>query len=249
MLIKPASAQLAPKPSVPEFTLKFVDYSYDIPSRTSVDPYTGKTISYPADRVINYTAQISIKNQPFTPKFYPDTNTSLFYNIQAKGHYTNTWTEVYTSDTFINTPGNQNYTQYNYPAQSNSEYTILSIPYNYPIDGTVDFRVQAIIANVTGMLVSDLSPDFGWIYRYSSDIPYSYHIAWTSLHPSEWSTIQTINLSNGSPSVSTQSATPNPTPTPSVPEFPRLMILPLFIFMLSIAVTVKFRKTWKTIQH
>jgi hypothetical protein len=50
-------------------------------------------------------------------------------------------------------------------------------------------------------------------------------------------------------STPTQNPTPNPTstlsptPTPTVPEFSWLMILPLFIFMLSIAVIVKLRKT------
>jgi parallel beta-helix repeat protein len=47
--------------------------------------------------------------------------------------------------------------------------------------------------------------------------------------------------------------TPNPTPmptlTPAVPEFSWLILLPLSIFLLSIAVTVRLRKTWKIIQN
>jgi hypothetical protein len=39
----PASASI-PKPSVPEFTLKFVDYSYDVPPTYGIDPYTGKVV-------------------------------------------------------------------------------------------------------------------------------------------------------------------------------------------------------------
>jgi hypothetical protein len=42
---------------------------------------------------------------------------------------------------------------------------------------------------------------------------------------------------------------PNSTPTPTVPEFSWLTILPLFIFMLSIAVIVRFRKTWRITQN
>jgi hypothetical protein len=30
-----------PKPSVPEFTVKLVDSSYDIPASSLIDPYTG----------------------------------------------------------------------------------------------------------------------------------------------------------------------------------------------------------------
>jgi hypothetical protein len=33
-----------PKPSVPEFTVKYADYSYDVPAATSMDPFTGKTV-------------------------------------------------------------------------------------------------------------------------------------------------------------------------------------------------------------
>lgn len=48
LLLAPlANAQTTPKPSVPEFTLKYVDNSYDVPSTTTstTDPYTGKTIT------------------------------------------------------------------------------------------------------------------------------------------------------------------------------------------------------------
>ena len=39
------------------------------------------------------------------------------------------------------------------------------------------------------------------------------------------------------------------TPTPSVPEFSWLMILPMLIFMISVALIVRFRKTWRITQH
>jgi hypothetical protein len=45
------------------------------------------------------------------------------------------------------------------------------------------------------------------------------------------------------------SPTQNPTPTPSIPEFSWLIILPLFIFVLSIAVIVRLRKNWRITQH
>jgi hypothetical protein len=42
--VESVSAQSIPKPSVPEFSLKYVDHSYDVPTTYGTDPYTGKTI-------------------------------------------------------------------------------------------------------------------------------------------------------------------------------------------------------------
>jgi hypothetical protein len=61
----------ASKPSVPEFTLKFIDTSYDVPSTTTTttDPYTGKqtVTTHDGYHVQNGTIDVKIKNQPFTP--------------------------------------------------------------------------------------------------------------------------------------------------------------------------------------
>jgi hypothetical protein len=46
LMVKPANAQTIPKPSVPEFTAKFVDHSYIVSASTTVDPYTGKEITH-----------------------------------------------------------------------------------------------------------------------------------------------------------------------------------------------------------
>ena len=48
---------------------------------------------------------------------------------------------------------------------------------------------------------------------------------------------------------SASSNSPSLSPSPTVPEFPWLILLPLFIFLLSIAVTFRLRKTWKIIQY
>ena len=44
MMVKPASAQSIPKPSVPQFTLTFQDNTYVVQPTTfaTTDPYTGK---------------------------------------------------------------------------------------------------------------------------------------------------------------------------------------------------------------
>jgi len=44
MMVKPASAELIPTPSVPTFTLSIVSHSYDVAPITTTDQYTGKTV-------------------------------------------------------------------------------------------------------------------------------------------------------------------------------------------------------------
>jgi hypothetical protein len=76
-----------------------------------------------------------------------------------------------------------------------------------------------------------------------------------SQNPSQYSILDsTWDLTQSSVwtvGTSTQNSTSNPitSPTPSAPEFSWLMILPLFIFILSIAVIVRLRKTWRITQH
>ena len=67
IIVKPAFAE-SPKPSVPEFSLKYIDLSYDVPPTYGIDQYTGKTvITQDGYRVDNRSIQFTIKNQPFTP--------------------------------------------------------------------------------------------------------------------------------------------------------------------------------------
>jgi hypothetical protein len=77
------------KPSAPEFTVKYVDYSYDIPPTYSIDQYTGKSvITNDGKHVDNRSVEFTIKNQPFTP--YNDSrgnNIYLYYNFRYKGPY------------------------------------------------------------------------------------------------------------------------------------------------------------------
>ena len=70
MIIKPAFAQSVPTPSVPEFTVRFVDRSYDVPvtTTTTTDPFTGKqvTTSSGGYHVTNKTIDITINNQAYS---------------------------------------------------------------------------------------------------------------------------------------------------------------------------------------
>ena len=247
--VKPTNAQTTPKPSVPAFTLKLVDNSYDVPPLPATtpsyttDPYTGKQIiqnpgstAVPGYHVENITIELSIKNQPFTPQFLYGTNTSLYYNIQVKGHYeTDNWVEVYGSETYGN-----NQTFYDYPAQSTSEYTILQVASHYQDGSKVDFRVQAIIANVTEIITStNFLPDNGLRYHAPSD--YTTGLVWTSAYPSDWSNIETISIQDGS-SNPTGSLTPIQSATPTAPEFPFIIVMTIILAAMPFAVLVFKRK-------
>jgi hypothetical protein len=72
--------------------------------------------------------------------------------------------------------------------------------------------------------------------------------------------VQMYYLYNGQPSslLINQTTSPvdflvqnseTPIPSPTIPEFPWLMILPLFLSILSIAVLIRSRKPWKVTQH
>ena len=124
-------------PLVPEFIIQLVAYPYDVASTTitKTDPYTGKqtnvtTLGY---HVENRSIEIVIKNQQFIP--YTDEEEheiNLYYDVRIKGHFEENWKNIYSKY------------EGSHPVQSNSEYTILSLPANYPDGGLVDFQVEAI---------------------------------------------------------------------------------------------------------
>jgi len=257
LMVKPASAQASPTPSVPEFTVKFVDNSYDVPPVPSTaptyttDPYWGNQTllspgspAIPGYHVQKINAELRIKNQPFAPQFNSCTNVSLYYNVQVKGHYTNDWTEVYGAYSFSYPPtwGGGTFTGYSYPIQSNSEYTVLSIPASYPADGKVDFRVQAVIASVTEVLIPNFLNDYGLRPHGPSD--YTSGTAWSNIYLSDWSKPQTITMpassasTNPIPTLTISSPSPTAAPMNAVPELSWLVIVPLLLSMLTAAVII-----------
>lgn len=150
-------AQSIPKPSVPELTARYVDYSYDIPPVYGIAQYTGQNITIQADHhVDNKTIEFTIKNQPF--QSYNDTNgnyNTLYYNFQFKGQYTDNWS---------NYPDlSHSYGRFwAFPdvSASNSDYTTIAVPllaltaYStgtsaIPMGVSVDFKVQAIMGYVS----------------------------------------------------------------------------------------------------
>ena len=172
LTVKPANAQSIPKPSIPEFTVQWIDKSYDVSQTTSIDPYTGKTIINPAHHVENKSIEFSIKNQKWDDVY------GIHYNIRVKGHFEVNWTYVfpinnsptmnnseYTNLVFTSTDGER------YESFSNSWATIYA-----PSDGMLDFQVKAF---VRGYVPSNSM--YGGMVE-------------TTLEESDWSSAQTITI-------------------------------------------------------
>lgn len=81
LFIEPVHSEVT-KPSVPEFTIRLVDNSYDVPTTYSTDPYTGETITHPSHRVTNMSVELVIKNQPLSP---PTLKAGTFHSSTMSG--------------------------------------------------------------------------------------------------------------------------------------------------------------------
>jgi hypothetical protein len=247
-MVESASAQSIPKPSVPEFTLKYVDNSYDVPPTYGVDPYTGKNaLTQDGFKAQNKSIEMSISNLPFTP--YKDSKGNmlqLIYEVRWKAHFSSDWGGFWlnyrlaTNSRFIGATEtlefpNAPVTVFAFGFKGNNGtipfYGTMSIS-DIPNEGQEDFQVQAYI----GYYGSFSSTD---IYGRSND-----YYAWVTGETSGWSNIETITMPKGSVSTSTSpiptaTSTQNPTPTP-VPEFPILVILPL-VLAISLISTMLLR--------
>lgn len=173
----PTEPTSIPKPSVPEFTLKFVVDSYDVPPTYGIDQYTGETvITEGGYHVDNKTIEITIKNQPYTYS-YNDSSAWIVYNVMIKGHFGEDWTTVFRFD---------HYTGRNLPRQSSSGYTVITVPAEqYPVNATLDFRVQALAEYQTPL----------WVYPHIGTELGAYQVAGYAIgETSDWSSTQTIRI-------------------------------------------------------
>jgi hypothetical protein len=149
MMIKLVNAQTS-KPSVPEFTLKLVDYSSDT-------------------RAI----ELTIKNQPFVS--YKDNGQiiSLYYNVHFKLHDSDSWIAMYYCGDVFPTPSSSDYTKLDYPLQltsaGDSSYYLLvyrentgyyNIMSSISFNGQIDFRVQAMEGVLTSTSFTGQTSDW-----------------------------------------------------------------------------------------
>ena len=197
MLMAIPSGVLAANPSTPEFSVAYVDHSYDVPIThwTTTDPYTGAQVTHSSggEHVDNRTIDVTIKNQPFTP--YQDSTTSnqivnLYYNIRSKGHFED-WSGA-------SARGQSRVQAYA------SATTVVSFNIAYwdvPQGGQIDFQVQAVFSYVN-------STYSGSCFTGSQTIV---------VGQSGWSNTQTLTIGDPIPPSPTQEPfwTPNPTVNPT----------------------------------
>ncbi len=213
MIIEPSltSATASHSPSVPQFSLKIVQKSYDVPPTYTLNPYTGKQVIEDwGYHVQNKSIQITITNQKFTPS---DGN-SLMYNIRWKGHYSESGDWSYLA-------GDIDDADYatDYIYASGSDFTVVYgsltskdivadsdfFLYTGSQDGEVDVQVQALIGQSTRVLCA---PDMlmGPTVRYDF-----------TGQSSSWSSTQTIDI-NKNTVQSNPTPSENTTPQPSTSD-------------------------------
>jgi hypothetical protein len=136
---EPTSAEL-PTPSVPEFTVKLINYS---------------------------VVEVTIKNQPFT-SYYDDSlgqHVFLDYNIRLKGYFEGGWTEFYrASDGYLHQWSDSDYTVRTLRTEIGTGITIAlrdGFSLTFPAGVQVDFQVEAMI----GYVHRDISQAFApWVF-------------------------------------------------------------------------------------
>jgi hypothetical protein len=224
IMVKPTFAQTVSKPSIPEFTVKYVDSSYDVPATTSINQYTGKTVTNQGYHVENETLQLTIKNQPFTSYIDNGQNISFYYNVREKGDFSGHWIDFYSPDN-------------GYPTESRGDYTTITFVLgNYSIFGytppnsKIDFQVQALIGSVHRISNITAGNQFPWeLFPWIFDG-----------QTSDWSNTQTVTVYAYS-----SSPTPTSSLTPTVPEFPSWIIPLLVSMMLATAGLLVYHKKHK----
>lgn len=232
LMIEPSDAHATYKPSVPEFTLEYVDYSYHISPTYTADEFTGETVAIGGRDVKNFTIQINVKNNQLFPPAN-DATSHLFYNVRFKGHFGNDWRETPSAENRTSSP--TTYSEYVDASphnpylheQSNSEYTAILFPANdYNPNVSIDFQVEAVLGHDSLAWV-DTDPFGEYHARYYEAVAFD--------ATSGWSTTQTITIPGNTP-----------VPSPIFQQFPIIAILSLLaVVLLIVAIIVSKRSNLK----
>jgi hypothetical protein len=230
IMIKPACAQTIPQPSVPEFSIKITEHSYDVPPTYGIDQFTGQNITTQEGTHYEWkTLDFTVINQHY-PNDY-----SLYYNIRYKGQYTTNWTELFHAGTYIVAQSGQ-YSTASFLLSGSYPSSIFGDIYRLiiPADATVDFQVEALIGTTTR----------GSIHFGSGDT--------FSGESSGWSNTQTLNVSDGS--TSTVGTTPSSSPNSTIVteqkgnfdwEQIAIILLSVSVVVLAFALVLSRRKSAK----
>jgi hypothetical protein len=179
-------------PHVPEFTLKYVDASYNI---TSKDPFTGANKTQLID---DRNIVLSIKNQPVP------TSETIFLEVRIKGHFEVNWTDwtdlIHYENNFkggIMQKPASDYTTISFVLGDNAIFPIFR---DLPPNSQIDFQMEAVLGHTITISLNHLdgSPGAGIEEVTAIDTT------------SGWSNTQTLAIPEP----------PSASPTPSVPPTP-----------------------------
>jgi heme/copper-type cytochrome/quinol oxidase subunit 2 len=227
IMIKPAYSQTIPQPSVPEFTIKIAEHSYDVPPTYGIDQFTGQNITIQEGTHYQWkTLDFTIVNQK-GPNGY-----SLYYNIRYKGQYTTNWTELFHAGTYIVAQSGQ-YSTVSFLLSGSYPSSIFGDIYRLiiPADAPVDFQVEALIGTTTRGSIQ-----FGSGDTFSGE-------------SSGWSNTHTLNVSDGSTTTNsgiTPSSSPNSQQTGNFDwEQIVIILLVITVVVLAFALVLSHRRNAK----
>jgi hypothetical protein len=185
------------KPSIPEITVAYTDNSYDVPSSSSVDSFSGEITIHQGGHVKNGSIQLTISNQEYNS--YYDSNghlIKLYNHIRMKDHSKAEW--HYSTDL------EPKY----FPVENAKFVAVFPVTDNnvgnkiISTSGKVDFSVEAFLGYSTKVITGG-DPI---ILR-----PGDYHYDFYG-EVSGWSNTQTVDINTGE--VTTSQTTNTPTPVP-----------------------------------
>ncbi|MCW4006426.1 MAG: hypothetical protein NWF04_07520 [Candidatus Bathyarchaeota archaeon] len=234
------------KPSVPEFTLRFLDSPFDAPPVYGVDPETGQSVVLEEGYHVKKGIELTIKNHKYAPVDTAYGPTRLYYNFHVKDYHpqNNTkyedWRVLYNPEDMLPPSDSENTTLLFYLVDKDRYYYDGYSPAQFivPEGGQLDVQVQAYLGcvhrelnqNWTGESIFDLYP-----YVFSGET-------------SGWSSTQTLKIlqslpsesSTATPTITTPSSplgssSPTSTPTLPSPEFPAWALITV-ILLLALAV-------------
>ncbi len=194
LTVKPTNAQTIPKPSVPEFTVTFVDRSYTAPITTTqtTDPFSGQQLTHTSggQYVKNETVDIKIVNPPLTSVTLANgTVEKMYYTIRTKGHFSDYWWSSNVPWTSTATyEGGNSFTRV---FASTSDYTVVTLVIGSPNDIIMGYADVYIPAG--GQEDFQVEASFGYQYTTYAFL-YPTGVDFVSYADSGWSDTQTLTL-------------------------------------------------------